>query len=93
MDVEPESPNEGACVCVCKIYDEPGLLDWRACERYMMNRNYQIRGRVAIYDEAESQKRERLKIYDEPESPNEAACSGYRMNWNRPRRGACMIYG
>ena len=56
MYVEPESPNEGACLIsrteiakrggVFKIYLEPESPNEGPCSRFMLNRNRQMRGRV-----------------------------------------------
>ena len=37
-----------------KIYDEPEPSNERACFRYMMNPNREMRGHVKIHDEPES---------------------------------------
>ena len=59
-----------------EIYDEPEPSNERACFRYMMNPNREMRGHVKIHDEPESPHAPEskmggpfFKIFDEPESP------------------------
>ena len=86
------SPNEGR---VKDIYGEPKLPNKRACFRYIVNRNRQMRGL--------------FNTYHEPLSPNDGACltcmlnryrqlsgggcSRYRMTLNYQIGGVLEIYG
>ena len=76
MYVEPESPNEGACLSYTTISAEAKSPKEGVYFRYVLNRNRQMRGQFTIYDEAES--------------PTEGACFRYMMIRNRQTRGACL---
>ena len=66
---EPEAQIEGACL----RHMMSGISNARACLRYMMNRNCQMRGRVINREGV-------LKINHAPESSNEGACLISVMN-------------
>ena len=73
MYVKPLSPIERD---VFKIQDDPALPNKGSCFRYMVNRNYQIRGVLQIYGSRYQMR---------------GACLRYRMSCYRQLRGTCTL--
>ena len=68
-----------------KIYLEPESPNERACLRYMLNRNRQMRGgglRYMLNRNRRSPMRGRV-LCVEPKSPNEGLCLRFMMSRNR----------